>query len=105
MPTSWMHAFVDAPAEDVPTAHAFWSSVLGWPVGDPWPGQPEFTSFVPDGGAPGTVVAQSLKPKSKVKAGTEVTIDVVSTDTPDPGSSGSPDPTNTGTGGGTGTNE
>jgi serine/threonine-protein kinase len=62
-------------------------------------------NFVPDGGAPGTVVAQSLKPKSKVKAGSEVTIDVVSTDTPDPGSSGSPDPTNTGTGGGTGTDE
>jgi len=52
MPTSWMHAFVDVPAEDVATAQAFWSSVLGWPVGDPWPGHPEFTSFVPDGGAP-----------------------------------------------------
>jgi len=52
MPTSWMHAFVDVPAEDVATAHRFWSSVLGWPVGDPWPGLPEFTSFVPDAGAP-----------------------------------------------------
>ena len=45
--SSWMHAFVDVPAEDVATAHTFWSSVLGWPVGDPWPGHPEFTSFVP----------------------------------------------------------
>jgi catechol 2,3-dioxygenase-like lactoylglutathione lyase family enzyme len=52
MPTSWMHAFIDVPSEDVPTAHRFWSSVLGWPVGDPWPGLPEFTSFVPDGGTP-----------------------------------------------------
>jgi predicted enzyme related to lactoylglutathione lyase len=52
MPTSWMHAFVDVPAEDVATAHRFWSSVLGWPVGDPWPGLPQFTSFVPDAGAP-----------------------------------------------------
>jgi len=52
MPTSWMHAFVDVPAEDVATAHRFWSSVLGWPVGDAWPGLPEFTSFVPDAGAP-----------------------------------------------------
>ena len=52
MPTSWMHAFVDVPAEDVATAQVFWSSVVGWSVGDPWPGHPEFTSFVPDGGAP-----------------------------------------------------
>ena len=36
-PISWMHAFVDVPGEDVAKAHAFWSAVLGWPLGDPWP--------------------------------------------------------------------
>ena len=51
-PISWMHAFVDVPGEDVAKAHAFWSAVLGWPVGDPWPGHPEFASFVPTDGAP-----------------------------------------------------
>ena len=51
-PISWMHAFVDVPGEDVGKAHAFWSEVLGWPLGDPWPGHPEFASFVPTDGAP-----------------------------------------------------
>jgi len=51
-PISWMHAFVDVPGEDVAKAHAFWSAVLGWPLGDPWPGHPEFASFVPTDGAP-----------------------------------------------------
>ena len=47
-----MHAFVDVPAEREEEARSFWSSVLGWPVGDAWPGHPEFTSFVPPSGAP-----------------------------------------------------
>jgi predicted enzyme related to lactoylglutathione lyase len=51
-PISWMHAFVDVPGEDVAKAHAFWSAVLGWPLRDPWPGHPEFASFVPTDGAP-----------------------------------------------------
>jgi predicted enzyme related to lactoylglutathione lyase len=51
-PISWMHAFVDVPSADVAKAHRFWSAVLGWPLGDPWQGHPEFASFVPPDGAP-----------------------------------------------------
>jgi predicted enzyme related to lactoylglutathione lyase len=47
-----MHAFVDAPVEGVDTARSFWSSVLGWSPGEPWPGHPEFVSLVPHRGAP-----------------------------------------------------
>jgi serine/threonine-protein kinase len=62
--------------------------------------------IVPDGGEPGTVVAQSLKPKSKVKSGTDVTISVVGDEVPNPSDSASPDPTGTsGNGGGLGTIE
>jgi predicted enzyme related to lactoylglutathione lyase len=51
-PTPWMHAFVDVPGELVGEAQVFWSAVFGRPVGQAWPGHPEFTSFVPTGGAP-----------------------------------------------------
>lgn len=51
-PIPWMHAFVDVPGEYVAAASAFWSAVLGWPAGDPWPGSPEFVSLVPTEGAP-----------------------------------------------------
>jgi catechol 2,3-dioxygenase-like lactoylglutathione lyase family enzyme len=51
-PISWMHAFVDVRAERAEEARSFWSSVLGWPSGDAWPGHPEFVSFVPENGAP-----------------------------------------------------
>lgn len=47
-----MHAFVDVPAEQVETARAFWTAVTGWPLGDPWPGHPEFVSLTPPDGAP-----------------------------------------------------
>ena len=52
LPITWMHAFVDVPAEHVDRARAFWSKVTGWPVGDPWPGHPEFASLAPPDGAP-----------------------------------------------------
>jgi hypothetical protein len=52
LPVGWMHAFVDVPAEHVERARAFWSAVTGWPVGDPWPGHPEFVSLEPRHGAP-----------------------------------------------------
>jgi predicted enzyme related to lactoylglutathione lyase len=51
-PIPWMHAFVDVPAAREAEARSFWSAVLGWPLGDAWPGHPEFASFVPTGGAP-----------------------------------------------------
>ena len=50
-PVSWMHAFVDVPAERADEARAFWSAVLGWPSGEPWTDHPEFTSFGPPTGA------------------------------------------------------
>jgi catechol 2,3-dioxygenase-like lactoylglutathione lyase family enzyme len=51
-PVSWMHAFVDVPVERVDEARSFWSSVLGWPPGEAWPGHPEFVSLMPPDGAP-----------------------------------------------------
>jgi Glyoxalase-like domain len=50
-PVSWMHAFVDTPAERAEQARSYWSAVLGWPPGDPWPGHPEFVSLTPSSGA------------------------------------------------------
>ena len=52
LPTRWMHAFVDVSAEHAESVRAFWSAVTGWPVGDPWPGHPEFASLAPPDGAP-----------------------------------------------------
>ncbi len=49
-PVSWMHAFVDAPAERVERARSFWSAVLGWPPGEPWSRHPEFVSLTPSAG-------------------------------------------------------
>lgn len=48
---TWMHAFIDVGAEAVEATGAFWSAVTGWPVGEPWPGHPEFRSFEPAVGA------------------------------------------------------
>ena len=46
----WLHVFIDV-APDVPEDSArFWSAVLGWPVGEQWPGHPEFRSFTPPAG-------------------------------------------------------
>lgn len=50
-PVSWMHAFVDVPAERAEQARTFWSSVLGWSPGDAWPEHPEFVSLTPPAGA------------------------------------------------------
>lgn len=47
-----MQAFIDVPAAQVEDARDFWSSVTGWPPGQPWDGHPEFTSLVPPRGAP-----------------------------------------------------
>jgi hypothetical protein len=48
----WLHVFIDV-REDVSQASAtFWSAALGWALGDPWPGYPEFRSFEPPRGDP-----------------------------------------------------
>jgi hypothetical protein len=49
---AWLHAVLDAPADQHPRVADFWSRVLDWPVGPPWPGHPELRSFEPPQGAP-----------------------------------------------------
>lgn len=46
-PVGWLHVFVDVPAASAEQAGSFWSAALGWPLGEPWPGLPEFRSFEP----------------------------------------------------------
>jgi hypothetical protein len=49
-PVTWVHAFVDVPAELADAAGTFWSAVTGWPAGQPWRGHPEFRSLEPPAG-------------------------------------------------------
>ena len=46
----WVHTFIDVPATRFDQAAAFWAAVTGWPVGQPWPGHPEFVSLTPPTG-------------------------------------------------------
>jgi hypothetical protein len=45
-----IHVFIDVPPDTADQAHAFWSRALGWQVGEPWPGHPEFTTLLPPHG-------------------------------------------------------
>jgi hypothetical protein len=47
---SRLHAVIDVPEEQHAVAAGFWSRVLGWPAGAPWPGHPELCSFEPPSG-------------------------------------------------------
>jgi hypothetical protein len=47
----WLHAVIDAPADQLPSAAAFWAQAFGWPPGDHWPGHPELRSFEPPSGS------------------------------------------------------
>jgi hypothetical protein len=51
--TQWLHVFIDVAPDVVSTAYpsaSFWSAALGWPLGEQWPGLPEFRSFAsPEG--------------------------------------------------------
>jgi len=47
----WIHAFIDVAADAVEPTAAFWSSITGWPVGEPWPEHPEFHSLEPPDGS------------------------------------------------------
>ena len=49
---TWVHAVIDVPTALHAPTEAFWSAVLGWPPGDPWPGHEELRSFEPRHGAP-----------------------------------------------------
>lgn len=46
----WLHAVIDAPDALRASTAQFWSRVLGWRVGSPWPGHPELRSFEPADG-------------------------------------------------------
>ena len=43
----WIHVMLDLPRDAPAGATAFWAAALGWPLGEPWPGHPEFASFTP----------------------------------------------------------
>ena len=48
--TQWLHVFLDVASEVSERSATFWSAALGWPLGEPWLGLPEFRSFVPPEG-------------------------------------------------------
>ena len=48
---AWLHAVIDVPPDQHEAQGTFWSRVLGWPVGDPWPDHPALRSFEPPEGA------------------------------------------------------
>jgi hypothetical protein len=47
---AWLHAVIDAPADQRARLADFWSGVLGWRLGAPWAGHPELSSFEPPEG-------------------------------------------------------
>jgi hypothetical protein len=46
----WLHVFLDVRSDVSQASANFWSTALGWPLGDPWPEHPEFRSFEPPDG-------------------------------------------------------
>ena len=48
--TQWLHVFIDVALDVSEESATFWSAALGWPLGEPWPGHPEFRSFAPPKG-------------------------------------------------------
>ena len=50
--TQWLHVLIDVAPDVAEESAAFWSSALGWPLGEPWPGHPEFRSFTPPRATP-----------------------------------------------------
>jgi hypothetical protein len=48
--TQWLHVLIDVALDVSEESATFWSAALGWPLGEPWPGLPEFRSFAPPEG-------------------------------------------------------
>lgn len=48
--SQWLHVLIDVASGVAGESAVFWSSALGWPLGEPWPGYPEFRSFAPPEG-------------------------------------------------------
>ena len=46
----WIYVSFDVPQSDAEAAQAFWPAVLGWELGEPWHGHPEFRSLRPPTG-------------------------------------------------------
>src|SRR4051794_19447282 len=46
----WLYVSFDVPESAAQTEQAFWTAVLGWQLGEPWKGHPEFRSLVPPSG-------------------------------------------------------
>jgi glyoxalase superfamily protein len=46
----WLHVMIDLPPEHDEAGSEFWAAALGWPIGEPWRGHPEFRSFQPPSG-------------------------------------------------------
>lgn len=46
----WLHVSIDLPSEQADAGARFWSDVLGWQLGSPWRGHPEFRSLTPPDG-------------------------------------------------------
>jgi hypothetical protein len=51
----WLHVFIDVAPDVSDESASFWSAVLGWPVGEQWPGHPEFRSFTPQPATPTSI--------------------------------------------------
>ena len=49
---TWLHAVLDVPAGRRERTADFWGRALGWPLGGPWPGHLELSSFEPGLGDP-----------------------------------------------------
>jgi hypothetical protein len=46
----WLYVSFDVPESAADAEQAFWPAVLGWQLGEPWQGHPEFRSLVPPAG-------------------------------------------------------
>jgi predicted enzyme related to lactoylglutathione lyase len=49
-PMRWLYVSFDVPEEAAEAAAEFWPAVLGWQLGEPWEGHPEFRSLRPPNG-------------------------------------------------------
>ncbi len=52
----WVYASIDTPAEHAEETQRFWSAATGWPLGNTWPGYPEFRSLDPPLGDPYVII-------------------------------------------------
>jgi hypothetical protein len=69
--TSWVHVSLDLARDDADRGAELWSRALDWPLGDPWPSNPEFRTFVPPSGDP-YVILQLIDGPSRIHLDLEV---------------------------------